>query len=143
MRSGFALGSKGRGRRATEAVHRVDWLASCYQGVGVGAPIAADSGGAPSRSDCGRGGRVGRGTQPGTAGAWPPGAPTPVDLLRLPTRRTLSVGSAVLGDNRADVRVPVDLSEFEAALPAMAVGCGLFGGDRVTQVAALGTPLEP
>ena len=55
----------------------------------------------------------------------------------------LSVGSAVLGDDCADVRVPVDLSEFEAALPATTVGCGLFGGDRVTQVAALGTPLEP
>jgi len=69
----------------------------------------------------------------------------PHQLIYSASRRAgpLSVGSAVLGDDRADVRVPVDLSEFEAALPATTVGCGLFGGDRVTQVAALGTPLEP
>ena len=42
---------------------------------GVGAPITTDPGGAPPRPGRSGGGQVGRGAQPGAAGAGPPGAP--------------------------------------------------------------------
>src|SRR5215217_9768452 len=42
---------------------------------GVGAPVPADLGGAPGVGGGGEGGDIGRAAQPGTAGAWSPGAP--------------------------------------------------------------------